>query len=92
MSDLATLYRHRQLIAALTAVLLVARADPLEQDRKQYQEIRTAQEAGKITSLRQIPASLEDYPLYPYLVYSHLRPRLAGARGAPATGPPANRF
>lgn len=68
------------LIAALTAVLLVARADPLEQDRKQYQQIRDAQSAGKITSLRQIPASLEDYPLYPYLIYSQLRPRLAGAR------------
>ena len=48
--------------------------------RKDFQRAQDALSAGNIRQFKKITASLKDYPLYPYLVYSYLRPRLWQAK------------
>lgn len=48
----------------------------LEQQRSQFQEARQALRAGQLERFQQLASGLENYPLYPYLRYDHMRPRL----------------
>lgn len=69
------------LISVLLLLTLAAQADSLEEQRKQYRKAREALSAGNITLFKKITASIQDYPLYPYLLYNYLRPRLWQAKG-----------
>jgi len=53
-----------------------APAADLDQQRQQFREARQALHTGDLDRYRKLAASLHDYPLYPYLVYEYLRPRL----------------
>jgi len=48
----------------------------IEEQRKQYQDAKKALRVGKITQFLQLSEALRDYPLYPYLRYNYLQPRL----------------
>ncbi len=52
-------------------------AASLEQQRQQFLEARKALEAGQTDKGRRLANGLEDYPLYPYLRYKLLQPRLS---------------
>ncbi|MEX2353216.1 MAG: hypothetical protein WD709_03440, partial [Gammaproteobacteria bacterium] len=49
----------------------------LEQQRELYQDAKRALRAGDLTKFRSISTSLVDYPLYPYLMYAYMSPRLS---------------
>ncbi len=51
-------------------------AQEILQQRRQYRDADAALMAGRITLYRRLAAGLERYPLYPYLEYHYLRPRL----------------
>ena len=68
------------LIVSLLFLTITVQADSLEEQRKQYQKAKQVLSAGKITQFKKMAASLQDYPLYPYLLYSYLRPRLWQAK------------
>ena len=53
-----------------------ARALDIEQQRQMYQEAKKALHAGKITRFMEIAESIHEYPLYPYLKYNYISPRL----------------
>jgi soluble lytic murein transglycosylase len=52
----------------------------LEEQRKLFVSARSALSSGKITAYRDIKNQLTDYPLYPYLEYDYLQPRLSSAK------------
>ncbi len=65
--------------AALLSLLLsgyAAAATDIEQQREQFLEARKTLQAGHVHTFRDMAAELQDYPLYPYLIYDYLRPRL----------------
>jgi soluble lytic murein transglycosylase len=51
-------------------------AATIEQQRKQYQQAKKALRDGKITHFLQLSETIREYPLYPYLRYNYLYPRL----------------
>ncbi|MGH8120105.1 MAG: hypothetical protein ACRESK_05760, partial [Gammaproteobacteria bacterium] len=51
-------------------------ATSVEEQRKDYQNARKALRAGKVQEFLAIADRLKDYPLYPYLRYSYLQPRV----------------
>ena len=48
----------------------------LDDHRRDYQLAKKALRAGKIQSFLELANTLKDYPLYPYLRYDYLQPRL----------------
>ena len=65
--------------AAVLSLLLsgyAAAAADIEQQREQFLEARKTLQAGHVHTFRDMAAELQDYPLYPYLIYDYLRPRL----------------
>lgn len=78
------------LISLLTLCLLLSysavRGDNIQDQRKQYLQAQNALRAGKFSLYKQITSTLEDYPLYPYLIYDYLRPRLPGLNDAEIAG------
>ena len=48
----------------------------VEEQRKQYRDAKKALRDGKITQFLHLSEALRDYPLYPYLRYNYLQPRL----------------
>lgn len=75
----------RILVASLllAASLLLSQgggADTLEQQRKLYLSAKKSLLDGNLTAFRKTSDDLKDYPLYPYLVYDYLRPRLASLK------------
>lgn len=55
-------------------------AQTIDEQRKLYQDAKSALQDGKLTAYRSISQNLTDYPLYPYLLYDYLRPRLSSVR------------
>jgi len=51
-------------------------AATLKEQRQQYLDAKKALKAGKIKTFTKLSESLKDYPLYAYLRYNYLRPRL----------------
>lgn len=48
----------------------------LEEQRKYYQEAKKLLRQGKLTQFIAVSESIRDYPLYPYLRYNYLKPRI----------------
>ncbi len=84
--------RTRLLAVAVPALLLVALsatsfaasvsgsdADRLLTQRKAFEEAERVLKRGDRRRYQDLLAELEDYPLYPYLLYAELRPRIARA-------------
>ena len=61
------------LIACFSNAVLSA---TIEEQRKQYQDAKKALRSGKIEQFLHLTEALKDYPLYPYLRYNYLQPRL----------------
>ena len=57
----------------------VASAVSIEIQRKQYQEAKKALQKGDLTAFNKLSDALKDYPLYPYLRYNYLQPRITRA-------------
>lgn len=55
---------------------------PMAAARADFLAAEQALGRGDTAKFRKLAAGLTDYPLYPYLVYAELRPRLAGAPDA----------
>lgn len=53
--------------------------ETLDQQRELYRQAQKSLASGQISNYRQLSARLVDYPLYPYLIYNYLRPRLTSA-------------
>ena len=51
-------------------------ATTLNEKRQQYLDAKKALKAGNIKTFTTLSEDLKDYPLYPYLRYNYLRPRL----------------
>ncbi|MFB3091422.1 MAG: hypothetical protein ACE1ZG_08815, partial [Gammaproteobacteria bacterium] len=51
-------------------------AATLKEQRQQYLDAKKALKAGKIKTFTTLAERLKTYPLYPYLRYNYLRPRL----------------
>jgi soluble lytic murein transglycosylase len=68
------------LSTCMTAAIRPVNAETLEEYRKHYNSAKSALRAGELTKFRTLSASLVDYPLYPYLQYDYLRPRLASSK------------
>jgi soluble lytic murein transglycosylase len=79
---------HAVLSSLLLAVSVLLYCQPgwsqtdelLEQQRKLYLNAKKSLREGNVTEYRKTAASLKDYPLYPYLVYDYLRPRLTSSK------------
>ncbi len=54
--------------------------ESLEQQRKLYLNAKKSLRDGKLSEYRKTTAALKDYPLYPYLIYDYLRPRLTSSK------------
>ncbi len=57
----------------------MASAVSVEIQRKQYQDAKKALQKGDLATFDKISDTLKDYPLYPYLRYNYLQPRLSRA-------------
>jgi soluble lytic murein transglycosylase len=67
----------RLAVAAAWCLLIPAAVGAeLAEQRRQYVEARQALQSGRLTEFRALAAGLRSYPLYPYLVYDYIRPRL----------------
>ena len=73
---------QRQFQSILAIFILIAcfsnavMSATIEEQRKQYQDAKKALRAGKLSQFLQISEAIKDYPLYPYLRYNYLQPRL----------------
>jgi soluble lytic murein transglycosylase len=56
---------------------LAAHAATLEEQRQLYMKAQQALKAGRLETFETLAGELRDYPLYPYLRYEYIRPRLA---------------
>ncbi len=66
----------RLLLGLLFIQSFTVAAMPIEQQRKVYLEARQALTAGHIKQFKRLAGSIQDYPLYPYLLHDYMRPRL----------------
>ncbi|MBI1731365.1 MAG: transglycosylase SLT domain-containing protein [Gammaproteobacteria bacterium] len=64
------------LAAVCTAAAPVCADEALRSERQRYLEAQKALRKGNLSQYRLLLATLSDYPLYPYLLYDYLRPRL----------------
>jgi soluble lytic murein transglycosylase len=71
--------------ASMTPVALATTTE-LERQRAAFLAAERALRQGAITRFNELSAELGDYPLYPYLRYQYLRPRLGQAREAEIAG------
>lgn len=70
-----------RLLISLTVILSIlvshqVSAVTLKEQRQQYLDAQKALKAGKIKKFTTLSKKLKTYPLYPYLRYNYLRPRL----------------
>ncbi len=70
------------LIAPVAPALAADAEVALERQRATFLEAERALRQGAMTRFNTLSSELRDYPLYPYLRYQYLRPRLAQAREA----------
>ena len=75
--------RRLPFVALIGFLILIvpamASAVSIEVQRKQYQEAKKALQKGDLTNFNKLSDTLRDYPLYPYLRYNYLQPRLSRA-------------
>jgi len=67
----------------LLPLLFASPATPdenIDRQREQFREARKTLQAGHVHTFKDLAAQLKDYPLYPYLIYDYLRPRLWQAK------------
>ncbi len=64
------------IIFSLLPVSLQVSAATIGEQRQQYLDAQKALKAGKIKTFATLAEKLKTYPLYPYLRYNYLRPRL----------------
>lgn len=80
------IYYFRILTVILACILIsippMAAADLLEDQRILYRQATGELAAGNIKAFRKTSAQLQDYPLYPYLVYNELSRRIRQAGDA----------
>lgn len=70
------------ILSVLIILLLIstnAISATLKEQRQQYQQAKLALRKGNIEKYLQLAESVRDYPLYPYLRYNYLQPRLRKA-------------
>ena len=77
---LHTLISTLVLIASIALLSPPVWPDTLEQQRKLYLSAKKALRDGQLTAYKKTSTSLKDYPLYPYLVYDFIRPRLTSLK------------
>ena len=73
---ISKLIRHTVVLTLLLFCIVSQAAPMLEIQRQQYLEARKALRAGKISTFDTLAEQLETYPLYPYLRYAYIKPRL----------------
>lgn len=76
------IHMHRLLKLILLALVLIAVTpagadEALKSERQRYLEAQRALRAGNLSRFRLLLATLGDYPLYPYLLFDYISPRLA---------------
>ncbi len=67
------------IVSTLISLLVLAHgvtAATLDEQRKQYQDAKKTLQTGNLTKFTTLAENLTDYPLYPYLRYNYLQPRL----------------
>ncbi len=64
------------IIFSLLTIIPQVAAATIEEQRQQYLDAQKALKAGKIKTFAMLAEKLKTYPLYPYLRYNYLRPRL----------------
>ncbi|MGI9229806.1 MAG: transglycosylase SLT domain-containing protein [Gammaproteobacteria bacterium] len=74
------------LLCLLIAPVFSLAAMSLEQQRQVYLDAGKALKAGRIDSFKKLAGSIEGYPLYPYLLYDYMRPRLRQVRDEELAG------
>lgn len=70
------------ILATLLLVSYCVNSTTLDSQRQQYQQARKALRAGNIEKFLTLAEGVRDYPLYPYLRYNYLQPRLQKAEPA----------
>jgi len=75
-----TLFARLVLAASLLLIFQPASSDTLDQQRKLYLSAKKSLRDGNLTEFHKTTASLKEYPLYPYLIYDYLRPRIASSK------------
>ena len=70
------------IVAAIIAGPPVVFAETLESQRRDYLAAKRALANNQITKFNALADSLQDYPLYPYLEYYYLKPRLSRVKAA----------
>lgn len=68
--------RHYLLAIVMLWCSAVAYAGDFSQQRWQFNRAQSALQANDLSTFQQLSASLQDYPLYYYLRYQYLNPRL----------------
>ncbi|HSR61853.1 MAG TPA: hypothetical protein VLN56_00445, partial [Gammaproteobacteria bacterium] len=63
-------------VLGLVAFVQSVNALTLEEQRKLYENAKKALQDGRVTAFLAMADQLQDYPLYPYLRYNYLSPRL----------------
>ncbi len=70
--------RILMLVLLWTSYLLPVYAQQdIEQQRNQYLQAQKALNAGEISSFKKLTGGLIEYPLYPYLIYNYISPRIS---------------
>lgn len=75
-----TLISMLVLAASILLVSQPARTETIEQQRKLYLSAKKSLHDGQLSAFKNTLAGLKDYPLYPYLIYDYLRPRLTSSK------------
>ena len=73
------------LVTGLLLPCVRPQAAELEQQRQQFLDAGKALQDGAISRFTTLTESLKNYPLYPYLLYQYLRPRLWKAKDSEIT-------
>ena len=74
-----TMHRHLLIFIIISLQLTLTQqinAATITEQRQQYLDAQKALKAGKIQTFTDLSEKLEEYPLYPYLRYHYIRPRL----------------
>lgn len=73
------------LTAILTLLSASGWADTIEQQRKLYLSAKKSLRDGNLSAFKQATGRLTDYPLYPYLIYDYMRPRVSSLKDEDVT-------
>ncbi|MFT5425344.1 MAG: soluble lytic murein transglycosylase [Gammaproteobacteria bacterium] len=81
MTSIPNMIMHRFLLLFIVIFLQLTfsqqiSAATIKEQRQQYLEAQKALKAGEIQTFTALSEKLREYPLYPYLRYNYIRPRL----------------